>query len=46
MQEEQLEHVKTKAKLAGETEKLQFALGEIDILNKELQREKAAFESA
>ena len=45
-QEERFEHIKTKAKLAGETEKLQFALGEIDILNKQLQREKNAFETA
>ena len=46
LQEERFEHITTKAKLTGETEKLQFALGEIDILNKQLQREKAAFEAA
>lgn len=45
-QEEKLEHVKTKAKLASESERLQFALGEIDILNKQLQREKLSFENA
>jgi len=38
--------VKTKAKLASESERLQFALGEIDILNKQLQREKLSFENA
>jgi len=38
--------VRTKAKLASESEKLQFALGEIDILNKQIQREKATFENA
>lgn len=37
--------VRTKAKLASESEKLQFALGEIDILNKQIQREKATFEN-
>ena len=45
LQEEKLEHVRTKAKLASESEKLQFALGEIDILNKQIQREKATFEN-
>lgn len=38
--------MKTKAKLASESEKLEFALGEIDILTKQLQREKDAFEKA
>lgn len=38
--------MKTKAKLASESERLQFALGEIDILNKQLQREKLSFENA
>ncbi|KAL9983917.1 hypothetical protein ACROYT_G006163 [Oculina patagonica] len=46
LEEEKLEHVRTKAKLASESEKLQFALGEIDILNKQLQREKLSFENA
>ncbi|XP_001639746.2 spermatogenesis-associated protein 24 [Nematostella vectensis] len=46
LEDEKLEHMKTKAKLAGESEKLQFALGEVDILNKQLQREKTAFEKA
>ncbi|XP_035673783.1 spermatogenesis-associated protein 24-like isoform X4 [Branchiostoma floridae] len=43
---EREEHIKTKAKLASESEKLQFALGEIDVLSKQLEREKAAFENA
>ena len=38
--------MRTKAKLASENEKLQFAMGEIDILNKQLQREKLSFENA
>ena len=38
--------MRTKAKLASESERLQFALGEIDILNKQLQREKLSFENA
>ena len=37
--------MRTKAKLASESERLQFALGEIDILNKQLQREKLSFEN-
>ncbi|XP_015779355.1 PREDICTED: spermatogenesis-associated protein 24-like isoform X1 [Acropora digitifera] len=45
LEEEKLNHVRTKAKLASESEKLQFALGEIDILNKQIQREKATFEN-
>ncbi|XP_031561269.1 spermatogenesis-associated protein 24-like [Actinia tenebrosa] len=43
---EQLEHIKTKAKLASVSEKLEFALGEIDILTKQLNREKMAFEKS
>jgi hypothetical protein len=46
LQDEQLEHIKTKAKLASESEKLEFALGEIDILTKQLQREKLTFEKS
>ncbi|XP_068743193.1 spermatogenesis-associated protein 24-like [Montipora capricornis] len=45
LEEEKLNHVRTKAKLASESEKLQFALGEIDILNKQIQREKTTFEN-
>ena len=43
-QNEQLEHSKTKTLLAKESEKLEFALGEINILNKQLKREKDTFE--
>ncbi|XP_067890585.1 spermatogenesis-associated protein 24-like isoform X2 [Heterodontus francisci] len=43
---ERLEHAKTKALLSKESEKLQFALGEIEILMKQLDREKKAFENA
>lgn len=46
LQDEQLEHIKTKAKLASESEKLEFALGEIEILTKQLNREKMAFEKS
>ncbi|XP_033098877.1 spermatogenesis-associated protein 24-like [Anneissia japonica] len=45
LKDERLEHAKTKAKLASETEKLQFALGEVEILRRQLQREKAQFEN-
>ncbi|EDV22675.1 uncharacterized protein TRIADDRAFT_58473 [Trichoplax adhaerens] len=45
-QNEEVEHAKTKSLLAKESEKLDFALGEINILNKQLQREKDAFEEA
>lgn len=38
--------MKTKAKLAEETEKLQFAEGQIDMLKGQLEREKKAFENA
>lgn len=38
--------MKTKAKLAEETEKLQFAEGQIDLLKGQLEREKTAFENA
>ncbi|XP_072327258.1 spermatogenesis-associated protein 24-like isoform X1 [Scyliorhinus torazame] len=43
---ERLEHAKTKALLFKESEKLQFSLGEIEILMKQLDREKKAFENA
>uniref|UniRef100_UPI00398F0E95 spermatogenesis-associated protein 24-like isoform X2 n=1 Tax=Pristiophorus japonicus TaxID=55135 RepID=UPI00398F0E95 len=46
LENERLEHVKTKALLSKESEKLQFALGEIEILMKQLEREKKAFENA
>ncbi|XP_060683074.1 spermatogenesis-associated protein 24-like isoform X1 [Hemiscyllium ocellatum] len=46
IEDEKLEHAKTKALLSKESEKLQFALGEIEILMKQLDREKKAFENA
>ena len=45
-QEERLEHMKTKAKLAEETEKLQFAEGQIEMLKGQLEREKKTFENS
>ncbi|MGH0141782.1 UNVERIFIED_CONTAM: hypothetical protein FKN15_020991 [Acipenser sinensis] len=41
---ERLQHAKTQALLNQESEKLQFALGEIDILTNQMQREKKSFE--
>ncbi|XP_069791076.1 spermatogenesis-associated protein 24-like isoform X4 [Narcine bancroftii] len=46
LENERLEHAKTKALLSKESEKLQFALGEVEILTKQLEREKKAFENA
>lgn len=46
LEDEKLEHAKTQAILAKESEKLQFALGEIEILTRQLEREKQAFEQA
>ncbi|XP_042192347.1 spermatogenesis-associated protein 24 isoform X2 [Callorhinchus milii] len=46
LEDEKLEHSKTKASLSKESEKLQFALGEIEVLMKQLEREKKAFEQA
>ncbi|XP_041056702.1 spermatogenesis-associated protein 24-like isoform X1 [Carcharodon carcharias] len=46
LENERLEHAKTKALLFKESEKLQFALGEVEILLKQLDREKKAFENA
>ncbi|GCB61760.1 spermatogenesis-associated protein 24-like isoform X2 [Scyliorhinus torazame] len=46
LENERLEHAKTKALLFKESEKLQFSLGEIEILMKQLDREKKAFENA
>lgn len=42
---ERLEHEKTKLLLEKEQEKLQFALGEIEILTKHLEREKSDHEN-
>uniref|UniRef100_A0A6I8NBC3 Spermatogenesis associated 24 n=1 Tax=Ornithorhynchus anatinus TaxID=9258 RepID=A0A6I8NBC3_ORNAN len=43
---EKAEHAKTKSQLAKESEKLQFALGEVEVLARQLEREKRAFEKA
>ncbi|KAJ6650536.1 hypothetical protein lerEdw1_006473, partial [Lerista edwardsae] len=43
---EEEEHAKTKSNLAKESEQLEFALGEIDVLSKQLEREKQAFDNA
>uniref|UniRef100_A0A8C6AF41 Spermatosis associated 24 n=1 Tax=Monodon monoceros TaxID=40151 RepID=A0A8C6AF41_MONMO len=44
--EEKAAHAKTKVLLATEEEKLQFALGEVEVLSKQLEKEKLAFEKA
>ncbi|XP_033878617.1 spermatogenesis-associated protein 24-like [Acipenser ruthenus] len=44
LENERLQHAKTQALLNQESEKLQFALGEIDILTNQMQREKKSFE--
>ncbi|XP_043321294.1 spermatogenesis-associated protein 24 isoform X3 [Cervus elaphus] len=44
--EEKTAHAKTKVLLAKEEEKLQFALGEVEVLSKQLEKEKLAFEKA
>ncbi|KAM4875861.1 spermatogenesis-associated protein 24 isoform 1-T1 [Thomomys bottae] len=44
--EEKAAHAKTKVLLAKEEEKLQFALGEVEVLSKQLEQEKLAFEKA
>ncbi|XP_030429235.1 spermatogenesis-associated protein 24 isoform X1 [Gopherus evgoodei] len=46
LEKEEDEHSKTKTLLAKEAEKLQFALGEIEVLSKQLEREKQIFEKA
>lgn len=46
IQKEEEEHAKTKNNLAMESEQLEFALGEIDVLSKQLEREKQAFDTA
>ncbi|XP_071090937.1 spermatogenesis-associated protein 24-like [Haliotis cracherodii] len=43
---EKLEHAQTKGKLMEVTDKLEFALGQIEVLTKQLEREKTAFENA
>ncbi|TEA36443.1 hypothetical protein DBR06_SOUSAS10810033 [Sousa chinensis] len=44
--EEKAAHAKTKVLLAKEEEKLQFALGDVEVLSKQLEKEKLAFEKA
>ncbi|XP_054550310.1 spermatogenesis-associated protein 24 isoform X2 [Talpa occidentalis] len=46
LEEEKAAHTKTKTLLAKEEEKLQFALGEVEVLSKQLETEKLAFEKA
>ncbi|XP_032880629.1 spermatogenesis-associated protein 24 isoform X1 [Amblyraja radiata] len=46
LENETFQHAKTKSLLSKESEKLQFALGEVEILMKQLEREKNAFENA
>ncbi|XP_038627278.1 spermatogenesis-associated protein 24 isoform X1 [Tachyglossus aculeatus] len=46
LEAEKAEHAKTKSRLAKESEKLQFALGEVEVLARQLEREKEAFEKA
>ncbi|XP_060114004.1 spermatogenesis-associated protein 24 [Heteronotia binoei] len=46
LEKEEKEHAETKSYLAKKSEQLEFALGEIDILSKQLEREKQAFENA
>lgn len=41
LQEEKAAHAKTKVLLAKEEEKLQFALGEVEVLSKQLEKEKS-----
>ena len=46
LQDEKMEHAKTKCALANEEEKLQFVSTELQVLRKQLEREKATFEKA
>lgn len=45
-QEERLRHAETLLALEAEREKVQMALTEVDVLRKQLEREKATFEKA
>ena len=45
-QDEQFSHQQTKSKLEKVSEKLNFALGEIEILNKQLKKEKEVFHNS
>lgn len=44
--EERKEHAKTRTELSEVTDRLEFALGEVEILTKQLAREKEAFQRA
>lgn len=46
LQKEKAEHGQTRGKLMDVTDKLEFALGQIEVLTKQLEREKTAFENA
>ncbi|XP_025023377.1 spermatogenesis-associated protein 24 [Python bivittatus] len=46
LEKEEKEHAETKNALAITSEHLEFALGEIDVLSKQLEREKHAFDNA
>ena len=39
-------HAETQVKLADVTDRLQFALGEIEILTRQLEKEKATFDAS
>ena len=43
-QDERISHAETKQKLMDTEDKLEFANGEIEILQKQIQREKSQFE--
>jgi hypothetical protein len=45
-QEERVAHLNTKKQLNDVSDRLEFALGEIEILTKQLEREKVAFQKA
>ena len=44
LQQEQLSHAETKLRLMEVTDKLDFTLGEVEILSKQLSKEKDAFQ--
>ena len=46
LQDERLKHAETLAALEAEQEKVQMAHTEINVLQKQLEREKATFEKA
>ncbi|OWF38275.1 spermatogenesis-associated protein 24-like [Mizuhopecten yessoensis] len=46
VEQQKLSHIQTQGELYEVKDKLEFALGEVEVLTKQLQREKAAFEKA